>query len=304
MGARIIGLTCDRIRQLSLTSYDRFFPNQDTLPSGGFGNLIALPLQKVPRMHDRSVFVDEEGKAYQNQWELLSSVDKMDNEQIQAVLDRTRSEDLSPDLPLGEEILTDPENSKPWENKSRDDQRLTCPLPSQLTVVVANMLFIEKGKLPQQLLNRLIRLAAFQNPEFYKAQALRLSVWDKPRFISCAENLEQYIALPRGCLEAVQRLLEQNKVTIIIDDKRTLGEAIQVSFTKTLRPEQEEALKAMLSFDMGILHAPTASGKTVVAAALIAERKVSTLILVHRSELKKQCQDSVVNAVEDVSVSY
>ncbi|MGB4407953.1 MAG: DEAD/DEAH box helicase family protein [Sphaerochaeta sp.] len=153
------------------------------------------------------------------------------------------------------------------------------------------MIFIEKDKLPQQLLNRLIRLAAFQNPEFYKAQAMRFSVWDKPRFISCAENCEDYIALPRGCLEAVQQLLEDNSIPITNEEKRALGERIQVSFTGTLRPEQEEALKAMLSFDTGILHAPTASGKTVIAAALISERKVSTLILVHRSELKKQWEE-------------
>ncbi|MGB4407955.1 MAG: DNA primase small subunit domain-containing protein [Sphaerochaeta sp.] len=117
MGARIISLTCDRIRQLSLSSYDRFFPNQDTLPSGGFGNLIALPLQKVPRLQNRSVFVDDQGHAYKNQWELLSSVDRMDNEQIQALLEKTRDENRSYDLPLVEETLTKPEKSKPWENE-------------------------------------------------------------------------------------------------------------------------------------------------------------------------------------------
>ena len=127
----IMGLTCDRIRQLSLTSYDRFFPNQDTLPSGGFGKLIALPLQKVPRLQcqekgNRFVSVDDQGNAYTNQWELLSCVDRMDTEQIQALLDKTKDEDRPYDLPLGEETLT--KKSKPWENKSRDDQRLTCPI--------------------------------------------------------------------------------------------------------------------------------------------------------------------------------
>lgn len=288
LGFRIISLTCDRIRQLSLTSYDRFFPNQDTLPSGGFGNLIALPLQKVPRSKEYSVFVDEQGQAYTDQWELLNNVGKMDTEQIQTVLEKTRGEESLLELPSEEESLTSSEKSKPWETKRGDDQKLTCPLPAQLTLVIANMIFIEKNKLPQQLLNRLIRLAAFQNPEFYKAQAMRFSVWDKPRIIGCAENYGEYIALPRGCLEAVQRLLELNKIDCIVDDKRGFGEPIQVSFSGTLRPEQEEALNAMLSFDTGILHAPTASGKTVIAAALIAKRKVSTLILVHRSELKKQ----------------
>ena len=295
LGARIISLTCDRIRQLSLTSYDRFFPNQDTLPSGGFGNLIALPLQKVPRSQGRSVFVDDHDRAYTNQWELLSGVERLDAEQVRALLEKTKGSDLSLDLSPSELSSDNPLESKPWENIPKDDQRLTCPLPSQLTVVIANMLFIEKSKLPQQLLNRLIRLAAFQNPEFYKAQAMRFSVWDKPRFISCAENYEQYIGLPRGCLEAVQQLLEDNGIPSVIDDKRGSGEAIGVSFTGVLRPEQEEALKAMLSYDNGILHAPTASGKTVIAAAMIAERKVSTLILVHRSELKRQWEERLKN---------
>ena len=292
LGARIISLTCDRIRQLSLTSYDRFFPNQDTLPSGGFGNLIALPLQKGPRSQGFSVFVDDQGNAYADQWELLSGVERLDAEQVRSLLEKTKGEDLSfIDLPPNELSSDSLLESKPWESKGRDDQKLTCPLPSHLSVVMANMLFIEKKGLPQQLLNRLIRLAAFQNPEFYKAQAMRFSVWDKPRFISCAENYGEFIGLPRGCLEAVQELLEGNGIGCVIDDKRGCGEAIEVSFSGVLRPEQGGALKAMLGFDCGILHAPTASGKTVIAAALIGERKVSTLILVHRSELKRQWEE-------------
>ncbi len=302
LGFMIISLTCDRIRQLSLTSYDRFFPNQDTLPSGGFGNLIALPLQKVPRSKGYSVFVDDQGNAYTNQWEVLKGVEKMDQSTIQAVLEKTRALDVACDLPLedlGEEEASGkskPDSmklveGKPWERKKGNDQKLTGPLPSELTLVIANMIFIEKSKLPQQLLNRLIRLATFQNPEFYKAQAMRFSVWDKPRFISCAENYEEYIGLPRGCIEAVQQLLGANGIVSVIDDKRGSGEAIEVSFTKVLYPAQEEALRTMLGYDTGILHAPTASGKTVVAAAMIASRGVSTLILVHRSELKKQWEE-------------
>jgi len=297
---RVITLTCNRIRQLSLTSYDRFFPNQDTLPSGGFGNLIALPLQMVPRKQGFSVFVDDQGNAYADQWALLSNVEKLDAEGVRVLLEKTKASDLDSELPPVEEAVTESGSSKPWESKPKADQKLTCPLPSQLTVVMANMLFIEKKDLPQQLLNRLIRLAAFQNPEFYKAQAMRLSVWDKPRFISCAENYEQYVGLPRGCLEAVQGLLEKNGIGCVIDDKRGCGEAIEVSFTGKLRPEQSEALKAMLHFDCGILHAPTASGKTVIAAAFIGERKVSTLILVHRSELKKQWEERLRNFLSPI----
>lgn len=82
-------------------------------------------------------------------------------------------------------------------------------MPKSLTVTLANLIYFEKAQLPQALANRLIRLAAFQNPEFYKAQAMRLSVWDKPRVIGCAENYPQHIALPRGCLDAAQELLSE-----------------------------------------------------------------------------------------------
>jgi superfamily II DNA or RNA helicase len=139
--------------------------------------------------------------------------------------------------------------------------------------------------------SHLPRLAAFQNPEFYKAQALRLSVWNKPRVIGCAQNFLQHIALPRGCWDAVQALLAEYQITPLVEDERFAGTALDVSFLGTLRPDQETAVTAMQAHDTGILCAPTAFGKTVSAAALIARRGVNTLVLVHRTELLRQWQE-------------
>jgi superfamily II DNA or RNA helicase len=164
-------------------------------------------------------------------------------------------------------------------------------MPKSLSVTLANLVYFEKAQLPQALANRLIRLAAFQNPEFYKAQAMRMSVWDKPRVIGNAENYPQHIALPRGCLDAAVDLLRANGVACDLSDERFGGEPIDVSLVGTLRLDQEAAVAGMLHHDTGVLCAPTAFGKTVTAAAMIARRGVNTLVLVHRTELLKQWQE-------------
>jgi superfamily II DNA or RNA helicase len=164
-------------------------------------------------------------------------------------------------------------------------------MPASLTMTLANLVYFEKAQLPQALANRLTRLAAFQNPEFYKAQAMRFSVWDKPRVIGCAENYPQHIALPRGCLDAALALLRDNGIAADLNDERYPGLPLSVSFLGSLRQDQEAAVAAMLQHDAGVLCAPTAFGKTVTAAAMIARRGVNTLILVHRTELLKQWQE-------------
>src|SRR6185312_7309110 len=135
-------------------------------------------------------------------------------------------------------------------------------MPKSLGLTLANLIYFEKAQLPQALANRLIRLAAFQNPEFYKAQAMRMSVWDKPRVIGCAENYPQHIALPRGCLEAALSLLRDNGIAGDLRDERFRGQPLEVGFVGRLRMDQEVAVSAMLHYDDGVLCAPTAFGKT------------------------------------------
>uniref|UniRef100_UPI0027BA9536 TOTE conflict system archaeo-eukaryotic primase domain-containing protein n=1 Tax=Desulfobulbus sp. TaxID=895 RepID=UPI0027BA9536 len=294
LGAALISRTCDRTRQISLSSYDRLFPNQDTLPKGGFGNLIALPLQKQPREQGRSVFVDENFAPYPDQWAYLGSIRPLSRTDLEdAVL---RASDGRSPLDVG--FAVDEEDSKPWMRQPAVSPRILGPLPESLHLVLANQIFIAKAALPQPLANRLIRLAAFQNPEFYKAQAMRLPVWDKPRIIGCAENFPLHIGLPRGCLDAMLALLQENNIRAEIEDQRLPGRPVAVKFTGTLRTDQKTAVRTMLQHEVGVLCAPTAFGKTVTAAALIARRKVSTLVLVHRTELLRQWQERLFGFLE------
>lgn len=287
MGAAIISHTCARTRQLELSSYDRLFPNQDVLPKGGFGNLIALPLQKQPRERGCSVFVDERFEPYADQWAYLAAVPMMDGRDIEGVIFRA----TGGAHPLDVAFIAEEDQVEPWKPPPGLPKRLAGPMPASLTLTLANQLYFEKEQLPQALLNRLIRLAAFQNPEFYRAQARGFSVWDKPRIIGRAENCPRHIALPRGCLDDVMTLLRDNDVTCDIRDERCTGEPIVVSFAGTLRDDQQTAVADLLRHDTGILHAPTAFGKTVTAAAMIAQRGVNTLVLVHRRELLEQWRE-------------
>jgi len=287
LGTAIISHTCSRTRQLNLSSYDRLFPNQDTMPKGGFGNLIALPLQKYPRESGRSVFVDANLHPYADQWAFLASIQPMVPHDIEPTILRA----TGGVHPLDVTFIDDEDLATPWKREATSSEKLTGKIPQALTVTLANLIYFEKAQLPQTLANRLIRLAAFQNPEFYRAQAMRISVWDKPRVIGSAENYPQHIALPRGCLDAARDLLQDNGIHCELNDERYGGEPVDVSFVGTLRLDQEAAVSAMLNHETGVLCAPTAFGKTVTAAAIIARRGVNTLVLVHRTELLKQWQE-------------
>jgi superfamily II DNA or RNA helicase len=287
LGTAIISHTCARTRQLELSSYDRLFPNQDTMPKGGFGSLIALPLQKKPRENGFTVFVDSDLRPHPDQWAFLASIQPMSPHDIEPTIVRA----TGGVHPLDVTFIDDEDLATPWKRTSPPPAKIPGAMPESLTVTLANFVYFEKGELPQPLANRLIRLAAFQNPEFYRAQAMRLSVWDKPRVIGCAENYPRHIALPRGCLDAAQDLLRENSIRCDLRDERNAGEPIDARFLGTLRADQEAAIAAMLHYDVGVLCAPTAFGKTVTAAAMIARRGVNTLVLVHRTELLKQWQE-------------
>lgn len=287
LGTAIISHTCARTRQLKLNSYDRLFPNQDSMPKGGFGNLIALPLQKKPRELGFSIFVDEQFVPYADQWGYLASIRPISREDMEsAILLATGNAH-----PLDVAFITEEDQKTPWKQRTLISKKLPGKMPKSLKVTLANMVYFEKAKLPQPLVNRLIRLAAFQNPEFYKLQAMRMPAWDEPRVIGCADNFPKHIALPRGCLLAAQDLLRENDIRCNLIDERVAGEHLDVKFMGTVRNDQEAAIGVMLQHDVGTLCAPTAFGKTVAAAAMIARRGVSTLILVHRTDLLKQWQE-------------
>jgi hypothetical protein len=288
LGCVILTRTMESRHQIGLDSYDRFFPNQDTMPKGGFGNLIALPLQKSPRANGNSVFIDSQFRPYPNQWEFLASVKRMPTDAVEAVvLEAQKRGDV-----IGVRISNvDDEDIDPWmlpPSKARAEREIPGPFPARVQIVRSNLVYVEKDGLPPAMLNRLLRLAAFQNPEFYKAQAMRLPTFNKPRVIACGEDLANYIALPRGCIAEVVQLFETHHIKAVIDDKRFAGHPIDVKFSGQLRPAQLDAAAMIAEHDEGILCAPTAFGKTALAAWMIAARKVNTLVLVHRQQLLDQ----------------
>ncbi len=292
LGCVILTRTMERRHQLGLDSYDRFFPNQDTMPKGGFGNLIALPLQFAPRKAGNSVFIDSNFQAFPDQWEFLSALQRIPADAAEAIVaEAQRKGDL---IGVRMSSTEDQEYEDPWTlppSRKRKEGPIEGPLPKTVQVVRANLVYVEKKDLPPAMLNRLLRLAAFQNPEFYKAQAMRLSTYDKPRVIACGEEFPQHIGVPRGCLKETLALLETHKIRPEIRDERNVGKAIEVEFEGQLRLPQQEAAEKIVAHDEGVLCAPTAFGKTAVAAWLIAKRRVNTLVVVHRQQLLDQWQE-------------
>ena len=287
LGSFILTQTMSKRPEINFDSYDRFFPSQDYMPKGGFGNLIALPLQKKARENGNSVFIDDQFAPYKDQWNYLGNVrrfSKLETEEI------VRSAAIN-GMILGIKPVTNEECEEPWNIIRAKKAALsfkTGELPDHLKIVLGNQIYIEKEGLPPSLINALIRLAAFQNPEFYKAQAMRLPTFNRPRIISCHDDYPKHIGLPRGCLEDINDLLKSISVKTDIIDNRYSGKNIEVNFFGDLREEQKLAVNALMKHDIGILAATTAFGKTIAAIYIIAKRKVNTLILVHRQQLVDQ----------------
>lgn len=299
LGTLLLTRTMERRHQLGLDSYDRFFPNQDTMPKGGFGNLIALPLQKIPRKSGFTEFLDDELRPHADQWSYLASIRRIS----QFAVERLISEALQQGDLIGVRIACaeDEDQPDPWTlppSRKRPDKPIKGPLPSSVEIVRSNLIFIEKKALPPEMLNRLLRIAAFQNPEFYKAQAMRLSTFDKPRVIACGEDLPRHVALPRGCLDEVLALFEGHGIKPTLRDERFAGVPIEAEFHGALRTNQEEVVVKVGPHDDGLICAPTAFGKTAVAAWLIAKRKTNTLVLVHRQHLLDQWRERLAMFLE------
>ena len=286
MGNFILDKTLEKRIAIGLDSYDRLFPNQDIMPKGGFGNLIALPLQKQPRQYGNSVFIDRNMQAYPDQWQYLATIQRMTKKEVEEIAESyvEKADQAVDDFSLET-------NNAPWKSTSIKTIISQELLPKNLRIVIANGVYIEKEKLPSLLISQLIHLAVFRNPEFYKAQAMRMPVYNKPRMIACYDDLSKYIVLPRGCLDKVIHLLSEYKINTEVIDECTKGKPLRVSFKGNLRVKQRDAVKVLRQYDTGVLSATTAFGKTVIAAKMLAVRKRNTLILVHRKQLLEQWRE-------------
>jgi len=290
MGCYLITETMARRHQLAMSSYDRLFPNQDTLPRGGFGNLIALPLQYEPRQAGNSVFLDEDFQPHPDQWAYLASLTRMASSTVESIAREATQKGKIVGVRFSS-ANEDGRNDAPWElspSGRPEKVHITEPVPAEVHAVLAQRLYIDKTDLPSPLLNQIKRLAAFQNPEFYKKQSMRLSTALTPRVISCTEEFPKHIALPRGCQDELAALLQQYSSALTIDDQRHPGEPLDVRFDGKLTAIQEQAANTLRKHDIGVFVAPPGIGKTVIGTWLITERQCNTLVLVHRQPLLDQ----------------
>lgn len=280
LGNAILTEAMNREGRMSFKSYDRFFPNQDYMPEGGFGNLVALPLQGQARKNGNSLFVDRDFSAFADQWGYLKQMKKLRASDVNALLAQHATIE-----PLGN--LSKSSEVTPWE-RPQPAPINPAELPRSITVVRASGIYIPMNALPATAVNHLKRIAAFKNPEFYRNLGMRLPTYNLSRIISCSDIVDDFLVMPRGCEEAIVEFFTTHDVKVVVDDKTTAGVPIDVSFNGELRPEQASAVEALTAHCCGTLHAATAFGKTVTAAALIAEKKVSTLILVTTKALLEQ----------------
>ncbi|HAA84993.1 MAG TPA: restriction endonuclease subunit R [Kosmotogaceae bacterium] len=276
LGFSLISRALEKRPQLGLDSYDRLFPNQDSIPRGGLGNLIALPLQGKARQSGNTLFLDDSFQPYEDQWGYLSKIKKMHEETVRELVRRVSRQESAETATLPSRVS----------------------MPDKVRISLDSKIRIDKASLSPSVLNRVIRLASFNNPEFFKAQAMRMSTFGKPRIINCADDDESSISLPRGCLEAVINLLENSGTKVEVEDKRYIGKPREMVFQGRLTKEQEAAAAEMLRHDFGILCAPTGAGKTVIAFKIISERQQKTLILVHRRELLRQWQERALEFLQ------
>ncbi len=292
LGTLIIAKCSERNVRLSLESYDRFFPTQDFLPKGGFGNLIALPLQKAPRESGNSCFINDSFEVIADQWNFLSAVRRLYKYEVDLLLkdylpkSTTRHKDAFEDTAwlTDNEILDKTSLTQDHESSLED---------KDIEITFGPMLSIPIEDLPTKIIARLKKSASFANPEFYKLQRMRMQTYPNPRFIFSGEMRSEHLLLPRGILDKVIKTLQEAGATIVIRDERIGKKRIQMEFDGTLTAIQEKAVKKILESDLGILMAPPGAGKTVMACKLIAERKVSTLVLVHRQPLLDQWKERI-----------
>jgi superfamily II DNA or RNA helicase len=292
LGASLLTKTLEMRHQLGLDSYDRMFPNQDTLPKEKkLGNLIALPLQRIPGKQGNSLFIDEHYQPYNDQWIYLSSLRKLSLEDVKEIIkDADQNNEI---FSISSFHKDENVESEPWKPKSPKKEMIEEKLPNKMKIVYANMLYIEKRGLTSSQINDFIRLAAFQNPEFYRAQAMRLRIRDIPRIINCSEEYPDHIALPRGCYDDLMDLLQKQEVEVELVDDRNAGASLDSQFHGQLRDEQQITVDKLLQNDTGILFATTGFGKTVIGIRMIAARATNVVILVHMKHLMELWREHI-----------
>ena len=282
-GVALLDKGAESVNQLSFDTYDRMIPAQDKLPEGGLGNLVALPLQGRAVKKGNSIFVDKDWKPYYDQWNVLKNTRKLSEAFIDEKLTSwgnkysVSNSDYDNEAPKQISI-----NETPWENRNGFENTDT---EGAVRIILADKVYVDKTGIRPRLQNKIRRLAAYNNPEYFRNQAMGLPTFGIPRIVYSGEDTEQFIAIPRGCLNKLCDNLKAASIEYSVEDKRNEGKDINVSFSGELYPEQYASVRSLTGHDIGVLAAATGFGKTVVGSYLISERKVNTLILVHTSEI-------------------
>ena len=273
-------------KSLDLDSYDRIFPNQDTIPKGGFGNLIALPFQGKSAKLGNTVFVNRRFEPIENQIEVLINIKKMRYEEIYEFVDKYKDDDYK------EFDIQELENEEELPPK---DNLKDIIFSNNIQCMIENQIYINKSNLLPKEITYLKRLASFTNPKFYELQKLRMPIFYEttPRIISCFEEGDTYLVLPRGCMDKIKEICKTSKVKLILKDKREKGIPTDYKFIGTLDKKQEKAMNQLLSHDIGVLSAATGFGKTVISAKIISELKTNVLIIVNRNNLLEQWKEKL-----------
>lgn len=289
LGCFLLTETMNHRPQLSMASYDRLFPNQDTMPQGGFGNLIALPLQQVARKAGNTLFLDSRLEPHPDPWAYLANLPRVSPAKVDTLVEAAAKQGRI--LGVRFDPLDDGLGETPWERppSGRPKKiRIEGPIPASVKGVRSQQVFVEKAGLPAGLHAEIKRLAAFQNPDFYQKQAMRFSTNGIPRIICAAEEHPVHIALPRGCEEELRTLLAEYGSRLEVEDQRCAGDPLEVTFQGQLTEVQQTAVEALRAHELGVFVAPPGTGKTVLGAYMSALRGVNTLVVVHRKPLLDQ----------------
>ena len=275
-GFALLEKGAESVNLKSFKYYDRMIPTQDALPEGGLGNVIALPLQGMALKFGNSAFIDENWNAYEDQLNVLAGTRRLTRQGIEDYLSLWYSTGS-----ISEDNGTD----APWDKNSEIE---AGSVKGVVRIVLADRIYIDSTGMSNKTKRQLRRMATFSNKQYFQNQAMDMPNYDESRFIYLGSDEGKYIVLPRGLREEILKKFDNAGISYKIEDKRTKGQELNISFRGELRESQIPAVETMLENETGILHAATAFGKTVVCCDMIARRGISTLILVDRADLMNQ----------------
>ena len=286
-GFALLDKGAEQINLKSFKYYDRMLPAQDSLPEdSAVGNLIALPLQGKALQDGNSAFIDGNWNAYPNQWETLFNKPRLSQEFLEEKIKEWSN--IIDDIAAN---AAESDREKPWNRMQHFNKN---DVEGKLHIILSNGIYVDNTNLKAAMQNRIRRMAAISNPVFYKNQAIGTSNYDTARWIYIwKDHLSVYIQIPRGLQDELWENIKQADIDYEMEDERQQGRKINVDFKGELRPEQDKALKELIKYDNGILHAATAFGKTVVSSAIIAQKKINTLIILESSALIEQWKEAL-----------